>query len=183
MIKKATSFEGVYLIEAEKIRDERGFFARAYCSLEFEEMGLLKDRVQSNLSFNAKSGTLRGFHYQIKPSEEVKIIRCISGSIYDVVIDLRPESKTYLKWMGLELKAKDYQALYIPAGFAHAYLALQDETTVLYDVSSPYQPSLERGIRFDDPQFNIVWPCDVMVISKKDSTWPDFKPIDMEETR
>jgi len=182
MIKKATSLEGVYLIEAEKIRDERGFFSRTYCSLEFEEMGLSKDRVQSNLSFNAKAGTLRGFHYQTAPGEEVKIIRCISGSIYDVVIDLRSESRTYLKWMGIELKAADYQALYIPAGFAHAYLAIQDETTVLYDVSSPYQSSLERGIRFNDPLFNIAWPYEVMIISKKDSAWPDFKPINQEGT-
>jgi dTDP-4-dehydrorhamnose 3,5-epimerase len=171
-----TNLKDVYCIELRKIEDERGFFARALCANEFRKNGLNDTFVQANIGYNFKKGTLRGFHYQVAPSEEAKLIRCISGAIYDVLIDLRPTSPTYHRWEGYYLRAEEYSMLFIPKGFAHAYMTLEDNTEVYYSVSEFYSPESERGIRWNDPAFQISWPeGGPKVISKKDNDWEDYK--------
>jgi len=170
-----TAILGAYIIELEKIGDERGFFARAWCQKEFREHDLVTQFVQCNLSFNKRGNTLRGMHYQSAPLEEVKLVRCTRGAIFDVIIDLRPESSTYLKWIGVELTSDNYNMLYIPEGFAHGYLTLTEEAEVFYQVSQFYSPGHERGVRWNDPVFKIDWPIDGdVVISEKDNNWPNF---------
>jgi dTDP-4-dehydrorhamnose 3,5-epimerase len=167
---------GSYLIDLEPHGDERGFFARTYCEKEFAQHDLATRMVQTNMSYSAEKGTLRGIHYQKAPHEEAKLMRCTSGAIYDVMIDLRPDSPTYMEWMGVELTSEDRRMVYIPEGCAHGFLTLADHTEVSYQVSSFYTPGVERGIRFDDPAFDIDWPIDVRVVSEKDRSWPDVDP-------
>jgi len=176
MIFTACKLKDAYLIDLVRKDDERGFFARSYCRNEFAAHGLHFDYVQSNLSFNAHRGTLRGMHYQAKPDEEVKLVRCIRGAIYDVIIDLRKDSPTYKQWLGVELDADGRRMLYAPAGVAHGYLTLADDTEVQYQVSAFYSPESERAVRWNDPAFNIKWPIQPEVISSKDRQHPDFIP-------
>jgi dTDP-4-dehydrorhamnose 3,5-epimerase len=174
MIFKELRLKGAYLIDPEKKEDERGFFTRTFCSKEFQDHGLVDRFVQNNLSYNKKVGTLRGLHYQISPHAEVKLIRCIFGAIYDVIIDLRPESPTFQQWIGVKLNAASRQMFYVPEGFAHGYLTMADYTEVFYQVSAPFSQASERGIRWNDPAFNIKWPISVAVISGKDKAYPMF---------
>ena len=171
---KETKLSGAYIIDLDTLEDERGFFARAFCQKEFEENGLRSNIAQCNLSFNHKKGTLRGMHYQVKPYEEVKMVRCTQGKILDVIIDLRKDSATYKKWVGVELSAANNSMLYVPEGFAHGYQTLEDNSVVYYQVTEFYQPGSERGIRWNDPAFNIDWPLEISVISDKDNSHPDY---------
>lgn len=169
-----TELEGAYIIEFEKLEDNRGFFARTFCQQELQDHGLAPTVAQANVSFNVKAGTLRGMHYQIAPYEETKLIRCTRGALYDVIIDLRPDSASYKRWIGVELTAENYKMLYVPANFAHGFITLEDNTEAIYFVSEFYTPGSERGLRWDDSHFNIKWPRSVDVISEKDANWPDF---------
>lgn len=175
MIFKETDLKGVYIIEVEAIKDERGFFARSFCRKEFEQYSLYPNIVQCNISYNKKKGTLRGMHYQVKPHEEAKIVSCVRGSIYDVIIDLRPDSSTYYQWFTVELSTENYKMLYIPEGFAHGFQTLEDNTVVFYQMSEFYHPECSMGVRWDDPAFNIEWPDDERIIAFKDFQYPDFK--------
>ncbi|HEX2231874.1 MAG TPA: dTDP-4-dehydrorhamnose 3,5-epimerase [Thermoleophilaceae bacterium] len=175
MLFTETPLAGAFLIEPELLADERGFFARTFCANEFSEHGLQPVVAQANLSFNHKKGTLRGMHYQVAPAEEAKLVRCTSGAIFDVIIDLRPDSPTYLSHFGAELSADNHAALYVPEMFAHGYQALADGTEVIYQVSEFYTPGAEQGLRHDDPAFGIEWPLPVSVISEKDRSWPPFR--------
>jgi dTDP-4-dehydrorhamnose 3,5-epimerase len=169
-----TKLAGAYLIEPELLRDERGFFSRMWCQQEFAVRGLRAGFVQGNLSYSARAGTLRGMHYQVAPDAEVKLVRCTRGSIYDVIVDLRPASPTYRDWSGAELSAANYRMLYVPEGFAHGFQTLEDETEVSYEVSQFYRPGSEQGLRYDDPAFGIAWPIGVTVVSEKDRSWSTF---------
>jgi dTDP-4-dehydrorhamnose 3,5-epimerase len=175
MIFIETKLKGAYIIELEKIEDKRGFFARAWCQKEFEARGLTGRVVQANVSFNKKKGTLRGMHYQIHPYEETKLVRCTRGSIYDVIVDLRPHSTSHKQWVGVELTAKNYKMIYVPEGFAHGFQTLEDKTEVTYQVSQSYTPGAEAGVRYNDPVFRIYWPLGVQVISDKDESWADYE--------
>jgi dTDP-4-dehydrorhamnose 3,5-epimerase len=170
-----TKLKGAFVVEIEKLTDDRGFFARSWCEKEFEAQGLTARVVQANVSYNLKKGTLRGMHYQIAPYQECKLIRCTRGAIYDVIIDLRADSLTYKQWTGVELTADNYTLFFVPEDFAHGFITLVDNTEITYQVSQFYTPGSEKGIRFDDPAFNIQWPLEVSVISDKDRTWPDFE--------
>jgi dTDP-4-dehydrorhamnose 3,5-epimerase len=171
-----TPVKGAYVIEMEKRGDERGFFARAYCEDEFKQHGLLSHYAQTNNSLSVEKGTLRGMHYQLPPVSEVKIVRCISGSLFDVIVDLRPQSETYGKWFGVELNAENRLMLYVPRGFAHGFITLAENTEAFYMVSDPYTPGGERGLRYNDPKFGIQWPAEPTVMSDKDQAWPMFDP-------
>ncbi|MHC4310199.1 MAG: dTDP-4-dehydrorhamnose 3,5-epimerase [Planctomycetota bacterium] len=175
MIFRETELKSSFIIEVERLDDDRGFFARGWCKREFESQGLVSRLVQANISLNKKGGTLRGMHYQIAPYEETKLVRCTRGSVYDVIIDLRPEASTYKKWLGVTLSADNHKMLYVPEGFAHGYQTLEDDTEVFYHVSEFYTPTAERGVRYDDPAFGINWPLEVQVISDKDKSWPDYR--------
>lgn len=175
MIFQRTKLPGTVEIAIEPHPDERGFFARSWCREEFRSNGLSSDLAQCNISFNARKGTLRGMHYQTPPFEEAKVVRCIKGSIYDVVLDLRPDSSTFKQWVGAELSAINRNMIYVPEGCAHGFLTLEDETEVFYQMSESYHPESARGVRWDDPQFGIEWPGEVVVISERDRTYPDFK--------
>lgn len=166
---------GTYIIDPDRKEDSRGFFARVFCQREFAEHGLAQNMVQTNVSFNARRGTLRGMHYQAEPHQEVKLVRCTSGALYDVIVDVRPESETYGQWMGVELTADTHRMLYVPEGFAHGFVTLTDDTEALYQVSAFYTPGAERGLRYNDPAIGIDWPVDVTVISDKDLSWPTFE--------
>jgi dTDP-4-dehydrorhamnose 3,5-epimerase len=170
-----TEIADVFVVELEKREDDRGFFARGFCQREFEEHGMISQVVQANISYNKYKGTLRGMHYQVSPCEETKFLRCTKGSVYDVIIDMRPESPTFKKWFGVELTDKNYKMLYVPRNFAHGFQTLEDETEVMYLVSEFYAPDTERGVRFDDPAINIQWPLEVAQISEKDAAWPNFQ--------
>lgn len=175
MIFIETKLKEAYIIQLERIEDERGFFARAWCKREFDQHGLMAQLVQCNVSYNKKRGTLRGMHYQVAPHEETKMVRCTMGSIYDVIIDLRPDSPTLKKWIGVELSAENRQMLFVPKGFAHGYQTLENHTEVFYQVSEFYCPEAERGVRWNDPIFGIEWPIvDSPEISEKDKSWPDY---------
>ena len=166
--------KGVWLIEAEPIQDSRGALCRHFCQNEYKEMGLDGSVVQTNISENNKMHTLRGFHYQVSPFEESKTITCFKGAIYDVVVDVRPDSATYLKWISFELTAEDRLSLYIPKGCANGYMTLKDSTTILYYMSEFYAPTSYVGFRYNDPLFNVKWPTEPAVISEKDSSFADF---------
>ncbi len=155
MLFAETSIKGVYIIDLVRHEDERGFFARSWCQREFEEHGLNPRLVQCNISFNSKRGTLRGMHYQATPFEEARLVRCITGAMYDVVIDLRSNSPTFKKWLAIELTANNHRALYIPEGLAHGFQTLADDTEVFYQMSEFYTPDAARGLRWDDPAFRI----------------------------
>ena len=176
MIFTETKLPGAYLIDIEKREDERGFFARSWCQKEFEAHGLVPRVAQANISFNKYKGTLRGMHYQAAPFAETKLVRCTRGAIYDVIVDLRPDSPTCMQWLGVELTAENYKMLYVPEGFAHGFQTLIDNTEATYQVSQFYTPEAEGGLRYNDPTFNIDWPLEVQVISDKDRNWPDFRP-------
>ncbi len=175
MIFTETKLKGAFIIEINKLSDDRGFFGRSWCKREMEEHGLNGNVVQANTSFSKKKGTIRGFHYQKPPYEETKMIRCTKGAIYDVIIDLREDSPTYMQWIGVELTEDNYKMLYVPENFAHAFITLTDNSEVYYLVTSYYTPNSEAGIRFDDPAFNVKWPVPVEVVSEKDKSFPDFK--------
>lgn len=174
MIFRETKIKGVYLIDLEKKEDLRGFNARNWCQREFAAQGLVSTIVQGNVLFNRKKGTLRGMHYQAPPHAESKVFRCVRGAIFDVVIDLRPDSPTFEQWVGVELRACDYRMLYIPENCAQGFITLEDDTELLYLVSAFYAPESERGVRFDDPAFSIRWPLPVEVISEKDQRWAPY---------
>lgn len=171
-----TALAGACIIDIEPVPDERGFFARSWCREEFARHGLNPDLAQCSISFNKKRGTLRGMHYQAKPHEETKVVRCTRGAIYDVIVDLRPESPTFRKWIAVELSADNRRMLYIPAGLAHGFQSLTDDTEVFYKISTPYRPESVRGVRWNDPAIGIEWPLAVSVISEKDRLYPDFAP-------
>ncbi|MBH8571940.1 dTDP-4-dehydrorhamnose 3,5-epimerase [Nostocaceae cyanobacterium CENA369] len=177
MIFTSTELQDAFIIDLEEKRDRRGFFARAFCAQEFEAHGLKPVVAQCNLSFNYIKGTLRGMHYQLSPAAETKLVRCIKGAIYDVIIDMRPESPTFLSHIGVELTAANRRALYVPEMFAHGYQALTDDTEVVYQVGEFYTPGYEQGLRYDDPFFNIEWPIEVTEISEKDLNWPLLETI------
>ena len=168
----ATNLEGAFVIELERKEDSRGFFARSFCQRELESHGLSLNVAQSNVAFTRNRGTLRGLHYQAPPATEAKLIRCTRGSVFDVIVDLRSESPTYLKHFGLELSAENHRALFVPALFAHGYQTLANESEVTYLVSEFYNPDYERGLRYDDPSLAISWPLPVDEISDKDKAWP-----------
>ena len=177
MIFTPLELAGAFLVELEPRADDRGFFARAWCRDEFERHGLNPALEQCNLSFNHVRGTLRGMHFQREPHAEAKLIRCTRGAIFDVIVDLRPSSPTFTRWVGVELTEENRSALYVPEGFAHGYQTLADATETLYQVSVSYAPDAEGGARWDDPTFGIRWPqADERVISEKDRSWPDFEP-------
>lgn len=180
MIFTETKLKGAFIIDLELRGDDRGGFARTFCAKEFEEHGLKPTVAQCNLSFNYKAGTLRGMHYQIPPAAETKLVRCTKGAIYDVIIDLRPESPTYMQHIGVELTAENRRALYVPELFAHGYQALTDGAEVVYQVGEFYTPGYERGIRYDDPAFKIEWPIPVTVISEKDAAWKPFEAVPVQ---
>lgn len=171
-----TKLHGAYIIDLQPLGDERGFFARTWCHREFESRGLSTRISQCNLSYSQHQGTLRGMHFQRAPHQEVKLMRCIRGSIFDVIIDLRPDSPTYTQWVGVELSAENHRMLYVPQGFAHGFQTLTDHSEVFYQVSEFYTPSSEGGVRWNDPAFGIEWPLAVSVISDKDQRWEDFTP-------
>ena len=170
-----TPINDAYVIELEMMEDQRGFFARLFCHKEFKEKKLINNFVQINNSFTKKQGTIRGMHYQKKPKQEVKIVRCISGKIYDVIIDLRKNSNTYLKWYGIELNSKNKKMLYVPKGCAHGFLTLTKNCEVFYLVSQEYSPKHEMGLRFDDPKIKIKWPIKILYGSDKDMNWDQLK--------
>lgn len=175
MLFKATNLKDAFVIELDIRSDDRGGFARTFCVKEFEEHGLKSMVAQCNMSFNYQKGTLRGMHYQLPPAAETKLVRCTSGAIYDVIIDMRPDSPTYMQHFGIELTAENRKALYVPEMFAHGYQALTDGAEVVYQVGEFYTPGYERGLRYDDPTFGIEWPIPVTVISEKDAHWPYFE--------
>lgn len=175
MIFRETKLTGAFIIELEPIRDTRGFFARAWCQREFEAHGLISNFVQTNITVSPQKGTLRGLHYQVAPFEEVKLVRCVRGAIFDIIIDLRPKSPTCNQWLETDLTADDYKMLYIPAGFAHGYQIVLDNTEVFYQVGQFYSPGYDRGIRWNDPAFPIKWPINhPVILSDKDQCWPDY---------
>lgn len=174
MIFQETELKGAFLIEPERLEDERGFFARSWCKREFKAHGLNPELVQCNISFNKKKGTLRGMHYQEAPHEEARLVRCTNGAICDVIIDLCPGSQTHRQWFSVELTVENRKMLYIPEGFAHGFITLEDNTEVFYQMSESYAPECARGVRWNDSAFNILWPDDVVVISDRDKQYPDF---------
>lgn len=172
MIFIETKLKDSYIIELEKITDERGFFARSWCQKEFEKYGLNSNLVQCNISYNKTKGTLRGMHYQIEPYPEAKLVRCTQGAIYDVIIDLRSNSPTFKQWIGIELTAKNHKMLYIPKGFAHGFQTLEDDSEVFYQMSEFYHPECARGVKWNDPSFNIQWLLtENLTISERDLSY------------
>jgi dTDP-4-dehydrorhamnose 3,5-epimerase len=176
MILRPTRLAGAHLIELEPRHDERGFFARTWCRRELAANGLDTDIAQESISYNRTRGTLRGLHFQVPPHEEIKIVRCVVGAIFDVIVDLRPSSPSYRRWEGFELAAKDRRALYIGKGFAHGFQTLTDDAEVAYQISTFHVPEASGGHRFDDPAFAIAWPLAVTAISPRDLGWPRFGP-------
>lgn len=174
MIFLETPLQGAYVIELEKREDERGFFARSWCKEEFTAKGLDTRLVQCNVSFNKLKGTLRGLHYQIPPHAEVKLVRCTKGSLFDVIVDLRKDSPTFLKWVGIELTATNHRMLYIPKLFAHGFQTLEDNTEIFYQMSEFYEPAASKGLRWNDPRLGINWPAVGGVMSQKDQAYPNL---------
>ncbi len=177
MVFKDTELKDAYIIELERLSDERGFFSRTYCEHEFREHGIEHHIVQANVSYNKVKGTLRGMHYQMQSYGEAKLIRCTKGAIYDVIIDIRPDSKSYKNWISVELNEQNHRMLYVPEGFAHGFITLEDSTEVSYQMSEFYKPGVGKGIRWNDPAFAINWPVAVSEISEKDKNWTDFKQV------
>ena len=175
MIFNKTKLEGAYIIEIEKHGDERGFFSRSWCNRELEDHGLNSKMVQANIGFSLKKGTLRGLHFQMAPYQEVKVVRCTMGAIFDVIVDLRPDSPTYKQWVSVELNSENRKMIYVPEGFAQGYVTLTDNSEMCYNTSQFYAPDFARGVRYDDPSFSIKLPIDVTVISKADKSWPDYE--------
>jgi dTDP-4-dehydrorhamnose 3,5-epimerase len=176
MIFTPTRLEGATLIDPDPTMDERGFFARTFCRDEFAKHGIHFTIVQSSISSNAKRGTLRGMHYQAAPHQEAKLVSCTMGRIYDVIIDVRQDSSTFLQWLAVELTVDNHRMLYIPEGFAHGFQTLEHNTCVSYHMSEPYHPASARGVRWNDPAFGIEWPDDERLISARDQSLPDWMP-------
>ncbi len=175
MVFVETKLEGVYIIEIEKREDKRGFIARTFCQHEFEAHGLNPQVAQCSTSFNKRRGTLRGMHYQVPPHAEVKLVRCTAGAIFDVAVDLRPNSLTYKEWVGIELTEEDRRAIYIPTGCAHGFQTLVDDTEVYYQISELHHPEVAKGVRWDDPVFGIQWPLrEGVILSEKDRSYADY---------
>ena len=174
MIFNELEISGVFHVEQELHRDDRGFFARIWCQEEFKGRGLNDQLVQCSVSFNAKKGTLRGMHYQVAPYREAKLVRCSHGAIYDVAVDLRPESPTFKRHVGAELSEQNRKMLYVPEGFAHGFITLRDQTEVLYHISEFWSPAHARGVRWNDPAFGIEWPAQPEIIADRDRDYPDF---------
>lgn len=171
-----TPLSGAYLIDLDKKGDERGFFARAFCEQEFSEHGLIRHICQANNSLSTRKGTLRGMHYQLAPKAETKVVRCLRGALYDVILDLREGSSTFGQSYGAELTADNRRMMYVPKGFAHGFITLVDDTEALYLVDEVYSPENERGVRYNDPKFSIKWPTEPTVLSEKDKAYPSFDP-------
>jgi len=176
MIFSETKLPGAYLIDIDRLEDERGFFARTWCAEEFNAHGLETRVVQASMSYNRRKGTLRGMHFQAPPHEEVKLVRCTRGAIWDVIIDLRPGSPTYTQHLAVDLTEQNRRALYIPAGFAHGFQTLEDHSEVFYQMSKFYEPGAGRGVRWNDPLFAIRWPIANPTILERDNSYPDFRP-------
>ena len=176
MIFQETKIKGAFVIKLERVLDERGFFARTWCQRDFEAHGLNPHLRQCNISFNHKRGILRGMHYQAKPYEEAKLVRCTRGAIYDVIIDLRPDSSTFKQWLAVELTDQNHLMLYIPEGMAHGFQTLENNTEVFYQMSEFYQPDFARGIRWNDQSFGIEWPLNLCIMSNKDAAYKDYNP-------
>ena len=174
MIFKELKLKGVFKIQLEKIEDSRGFFSRCWDENEFKKYGLNTKIVQCNISFNKNKGTLRGLHYQTFPYEEAKLIRCTRGKVYEVILDLRKESKTYKQWESIELSQSDYNLVYVPEGFALGFQTLEDNTELFYQMSEKYVPESAKGVNYKDPEFNIDWPLEIQTISEKDSSFELF---------
>jgi dTDP-4-dehydrorhamnose 3,5-epimerase len=174
MIFYETELKGAFIIEPERNEDERGFFARTWCQREFVAHGLNSRVVQCNISFNRSQGTMRGMHFQEAPYAEARLVRCTQGAIYDVIVDLRSESTTFTRWVAVNLTAGERKMMYIPEGFAHGFQTLMDDTEVFYQMSEFYHPDSARGVRWDDPKFQIRWPFVPTVISKRDQSYPDY---------
>lgn len=183
MKSHGTPVEGALVIAPECRGDDRGFFARLFCEREFAAAGLVSRFVQVNNSFTARRGTLRGLHYQLPPAAEVKLVRCVRGAMFDVVVDLRPDSPSYGRWSGADLTEANRAMMYVPEGCAHGFVTLSDEVETLYFVSAPHTPALERGLRFDDPWLGIRWPIQATAMSDKDRSWPGFNPAAPEMQR
>jgi len=181
MIFTATPLEGSYVVGLSPFSDERGWFARYYCKNSFAEIGHTKEWVQMNHSVSYRKGTIRGMHFQVEPFREIKMVRCIAGSVFDVIIDIRKDSATFLQWFGIELSAENKKMLYMPEGFAHGFQCLSDNCELLYHHSEFYQPAAEAGIRYDEPLIGINWPLPVSVLSDRDAEHPllnkDFKGV------
>ena len=173
MIFSPAPLAGAWIIETEFAVDERGAFGRLFCASEFAARGLCSSFTQSSLSRNARTGTLRGMHYQAAPHEEVKLVRCTRGALFDVLVDLRRESPSHGQWFGIELTAENARALYVPPGVAHGFLTLRDETEVLYHMDTEFRPEAARGIRWNDPAISIAWPAVPDIISQRDRSYPD----------
>lgn len=174
MIFNATELAGAFLLEWERREDERGFFARTWCETEFREQGLNSRLVQCNASFNRRRGTLRGMHYQSAPYAEAKLVRCTRGALYDVLLDLRPNSPTYLRWIGVELTAENRLSIYIPEGVAHGFQTLTDDSEVFYQMSEFYHPECSHGVRWNDPAFGITWRIPNPILSERDAGYADY---------
>jgi dTDP-4-dehydrorhamnose 3,5-epimerase len=173
-----TPLTGAFVIDIEPINDERGFFARLWCQREFEAHGLESNLVQCSMSFNNRAGTLRGLHYQVAPFSEAKTVRCTCGSVFDVIVDLRPGSSTFARHFSVTLSAANRRMLYIPRGFAHGFQTLDDNSEMFYQMSAFFEPAAARGVRWDDPVFAIDWPAAAnRIINERDRTYPDFRPI------
>jgi dTDP-4-dehydrorhamnose 3,5-epimerase len=170
-----TILPGAFVIEMEPHRDERGYFARTWCKEEFEAHNLNARLAQASTSFNRKRGTLRGLHYQAEPYAETKLIRCTRGAVYDLIVDIRPDSATFKQWLAVELTASNLRMLYVPEGFAHGFQTLEDDTELFYQISEFYHPECSRGIAFDDPAFDFRWPIKERIMSERDRNFPAFK--------
>ena len=176
MLFTETRLKGAHLIQLEPLEDDRGFFSRTFCREEFERHGLNPCVAQCSLSYNYRKGTLRGLHYQVAPRQEAKLVRCTAGSIFDVIVDLRPASLTYCQWFGVELGSRQRRVMvYVPEGFAHGFQTLEDDTEIVYQISELYSPDDARGVRWDDPAFAIQWPEEPRVMSERDKSFPDYE--------
>lgn len=174
MIFTETKLKGAFVIEIKKLEDERGFFGRSWCKKEMEEHGLNANVVQVNTSLSYKKGTVRGLHYQKHPYEETKLVRCTKGAIFDVIVDLRPDSPTYKEWFGIELNENNHKMLYVPEKFAQGFITLEDNSEMTYFTTQFFAPDAAIGLRYNDPQFNIAWPIEPKIVSEKDKEAPDF---------
>ncbi|HME44452.1 MAG TPA: dTDP-4-dehydrorhamnose 3,5-epimerase [Syntrophorhabdales bacterium] len=180
MIFTETAIRGVFIVDLERMEDERGFFARSFCQEEFRARGLKTDIAQSNVSFNHRQGTLRGMHLQVAPKAEAKLVSCARGAVHDVIVDLRPDAPTYCKWIAVRMTEDDRRALYIPKGIAHGFQTLRDNTELFYQMFTSYAPEWQRGVRWDDPAFGIEWPLRNPTMSERDRNYPLFnrsKPV------
>jgi len=183
LIFSETKLAGAFIIDLDRKDDERGFFARAFCQNEFVDHGLKPIIAQANIAFNRRTGTLRGMHFQFPPAAETKLVRCTRGAILDVIVDLRPESPTYLEHVAVELTADNHRALYVPERFAHGYQALEDVTETSYQVGEYYTPAAEGGLRYDDPLLGLEWPLSVTEISEKDRVWALLDEVERDLKR